>query len=183
MGDKKKFLPTKKKFASEEDVENYVTEIIYELQDAFNQLNDSVDGNIKSSAFQQNQLWTPTLNGMTNTGTFTYTRQVGWVFRQGLLVDVWGDIMWSNSGTATGNLFVELPYKVANTDGYPFIGPAEPSSVTMSVGRTAAHINAIANTFRGEFVASGSGVANDNIQCQASGELRFHIRYLGVRNE
>jgi len=183
MSKRSKFLPTKNEFSDKKEVDNYITEMVYELQDMYNELTENVDGSIKSSFYQQKELWTPVLNGTTVSGTFTYTNQIGWVFRQGLLVDVWGDLAWTAAGTATGNLYVELPYKVANTTGSPFVGASQISNLALGAGNTSLFIDAITDTYRGEFFQCGSGIANTNLTVQPSGNIKFHVRYLGVQNE
>lgn len=180
---KSKNFTTKKSFENKQEVDNYVLQIVYELQDMYNELSDGINGNIKSSYGVQKEQWTPVLKGTTISGTFTYTTQVGWVFRQGLLVDAWGDLSWTASGGATGNLYVELPYKVANSTGSPFIGVVRSSGNAYGGGNTTLSIDAVSDSYRGEFWQSGSGIASSHLPVSATGHLTFHIRYLGVQDE
>ena len=126
---------------------------------------------------QGSKQFLPTLDGSTP-GTFTYTHQTGWVLRQGLMVDVWVDVEWSATGTAAGDLFVELPYKVAVSEQMPFVGIVQPSAITYT-GGTEIVINAINDTYRGEFWNTGDGFTTANQSVVSSGRLIFHIRYLG----
>lgn len=178
-----KFFQTKKNFENKEETDNYIVKMVYELQSMYDDLADGINGNIKSSYGIQKEQWTPILKGSTVTGSFTYVNQTGWVFRQGLLVDAWGDLSWSASGGATGNIYVELPYKVANTTNNPFIGCVQASSVAYGAGNTTLFIDAISDTYRGEIWQSGSGIAISHLPVSATGQFMFHIRYLGVQDE
>lgn len=183
MGHRSKYLQTPdNKFKLKNDDE-YLIQSIYELQTDLTEIFRDLDGSIKSSFLQQRELWTPVLKGTAVSGTFTYGNQIGWVYRQGLMVDVWADITWTASGTAAGNLFLELPYEVCNTTGYPFIGEVQSSGITLGAGYTNLFIDAVASTYRGELWESGSGVATTNLAVQPSGSIRLHLRYIGVRNE
>ena len=178
-----KILPKGKFPENKEEVNNYIVEMVYELQNMYNELSDSVDGSLKSSFYQQKELWTPVLNGTTTSGTFTYTNQIGWVFRQGLMVDIWGDLSWTAVGAATGNLYVELPYKVANSSEIPFVGFVQSSNIPYAAGNSYISINAIPDSYRGEIWQSGSAIPTANLTVPASGRIIFHIRYLGVQDE
>jgi len=177
------FLPTKKDGNGDEGSDKYLLEMIYEVQRMYDNLAKGINGDIKSSFLSQKQNWTPTLEGTGVTGTFTYTNQYGWVLRQGLMVDVWADIWWTASGGATGNLYVVLPYIVANSSGGPFVGSVQSSIFAYGAGQTYVVINAMPNTYRGEFWASGSGVATTRLAVPNAGHLLFHVRYLGVQDE
>ena len=156
---------------------------LYELQAAYESIAESVNGSFKSSYLLQRNQWMPLLKGTTTAGIFTYTVQRGWVFRKGIMVDVWGEIGWSANVGAAGNLYVELPYQVALSDDKPFIGTVQASSIAFGAGNTMIHIDAIPTTYRGEIWVSGSGVAESNLAVPASGKLIFNIRYIGVQNE
>lgn len=183
MGHRSKYLQTlDDKFKLKTD-EEYLIQTVYELQNSLSEIFRDLDGNIKSSFLQQRELWTPVLKGTAVSGTFTYGNQIGWVYRQGLMVDVWCDITWTAAGTAAGNLYLELPYLVANTTGYPFIGAVQYSGITLGAGNTNLFIDAVSDTYRGEFWQTGTGLANTNLGVLASGSLRLHLRYIGVRDE
>jgi hypothetical protein len=175
-------FPLRGDFSDFGDIDRYLRDLIFQLQRMYEDLAEGVNGDIKSSVAVQNSQWTPTLIGTTTPGSFTYTHQVGWVLRRGLMTDVYGDIAWSASGGAAGNLYVELPYQVANSEEMPFPGVVQPSSVTYTAG-TNLVINAIPNTFRGEFWCVGTGIATTNQAVVATGRLIFHLRYLGVSDE
>jgi len=165
-----------------EDMESYLRDLNLSLQQMYEQLAQGINGDIRSDFGVGRQLWTPVLQGSSASGTFTYTNQSGWSLRQGLTTDVWGDVAWSSAGTAAGNLYVELPYKVALSNDKPFVGVVQSSAITYT-GGTNIEVNAISNTFRGEFWNSGSGFTTANQAVVASGQLIYHIRYIGQANE
>lgn len=178
-------IPSRKSYnlkKSEESNDN-LDSVFYELQKDFQGVIDTLGGTFKSSYLTQRSQWIPILKGTTTEGTFTYTHQRGYVFRQGLIVDVWGDVLFTGSGSAAGNLYVELPYKVTLSDGIPFIGTASSSTVAFGAGHTSISVNAISDTYRGEFWTCGSANAMANLAVQPSGRLIFNVRYIGVRDE
>lgn len=170
-------------FKSMDDLNKYLRDLVFQLEDRDEQIADAINGNIRGNAFTQRENWTPILKGTVTPGTFTYTQQIGWVFRQGLFVDVWFDVIWSASGGAAGNLYVELPYKVAMSGGKPFVGVLQTATIGYGAGQTVLTVNAIPNTFRGEIWSSGSGNATANIAVAAAGQLIGHVRYIGVADE
>ncbi len=170
-------------FRSVDDINKYLRDLVFALEDRDVQLADATNGDMRGSAFQQREKWTPVLKGATTAGTFTYTQQVGWVFRQGLIVDVWFDIIWTAQAGAAGNLYVELPYKVALSSGKPFVGPLQTATIVYGAGQSVLTINAIPSTFRGEIWSSGTGTATANIAVAAAGQLIGHVRYIGVADE
>ena len=84
-----KFFPTRRNLEDPKEVSKYVIDMVFELERMYDSLSDTINGNIKSSYLTQREKWTPILKGTTNSGSFTYSNAIGWVFRQGLLVDVW----------------------------------------------------------------------------------------------
>ena len=148
----------------------------------YEQIAQATNGNISGDFNLQDNKWIPTLNGSGTSGTFTYTNQTGWVLRKGILVDVWFDITWTGVGTAAGNIFLDLPYKVAVSNAKPFVGVVQESSIVYT-GGTGIVINSIPNTYRGEFWNVGSGFATANQAVTATGQLIGHLRYLGQANE
>lgn len=169
-------------FSSVEDINRYLRDLVFSLQQRDEQVVQVLNGDIRGSAFIQRQNWTPVLNGISASGTFTYTHQIGWVLRQGLITDVWFDVEWTNNGTASGNLYIELPYQVAVSDEKPFVGIVQSSGITYS-GGTGIVINAIPDTYRGEFWNVGSAFTTANQAVVASGQLIGFVRYIGVQNE
>lgn len=170
-------------FRAMDDLTKYLRDLVFALEDRDEQLADAINGDIRGNAFTQREQWTPVLKGATTAGTFTYTHQIGWVYRQGLLVDVWFDILWTAQAGAAGNLYVELPYRVAVSAGKPFVGPLQTATIGYGAGQTVLNVNAIPNTFRGEIWSSGSAAATANIAVAAAGQLIGHVRYMGVADE
>lgn len=170
------------------DREAYMQELIFTLENMYERLAYGINGDIKSDAFTVENQFTPILTEAGNTAlTFTYDHQTAWVLRQGIIVDVWFDIQVTgvDSGTAgTGALYLELPYKVALSSNMPFVGVVQPSNLTYTSGSETV-INAIPNTFRGEFWNCGTGVATavQAANTDAAFTLIGHIRYIGQENE
>lgn len=165
-----------------EDLRAYLKELTFSLQRMYEQLAQGVNGDIRADFGTERQQWTPVLKGTSTAGTFTYTHQAGWALRQGLIVDVWFDVLWSSAGSAAGNLYVELPYKVAVSNQKPFVGVVQSSSLTYT-GGTGIVINGIQNTYRGEFWNVGSGFATANQAVVGAGQLIGHLRYIGQNDE
>jgi len=166
------------------DLDKYIRELVFSLQTMYEQLAQGVNGDIRADFSEPGRLWTPLLkdSGDTTT-TFTYDHQVGWVQRKGINVDVWFDIKWTAASAAlTGNMYVELPYKVAVTNQKPFVGVAQPSIFTYT-GGTECVINAISDTYRAEVWNCGSGFTTANQAAVTAGQLIGHIRYIGQQDE
>lgn len=176
-------FPLRADFSNFDDIDRYMRDLIFELQNMYEELALGINGSIKSDSQTQRENWTPELDGTGVSGTFTYNHQVGWVFRQGIIVDIWFDVSWSASGTAAGNLYLKLPYKVANSSQKPFSCPLQTSIIGYGGGQSLLSINAIPSTYRGEIWSSGSGTATANVAVAASGQLIGHCRYLGVSRE
>lgn len=167
-----------------EALDKYMRELIFSLQRMYEDLAQGINGDIRADFSEPNRQWTPILKDTANAGTtFTYDHQIGWVLRQGIFVDVWGDLKWTaNTGAITGNMYVELPYKVAVTEQKPFVGVVQPSIFTYT-GGTECVINAIDDTYRGEIWNTGSGFTTANQGSVAAGHLIFHIRYIAQAEE
>jgi len=174
-------LPLRVNYSSDEDMDRYLSDLVFELQGMYENLTENINGYIRNSGDIDQSQWLPTLNG-TVAGTFTYTQQVGWSIRQGIYTQLFFDITWSAS-TATGNLYLELPYKVANSNGMPFVGTLQPSSITFGAGKTNLVINAIPNTYRGEIWTVGSAAATSNLAVPASGRIAGSLMYIGLEDE
>lgn len=144
---------------------------------------NSVNCNIKSSYYVGKEKWTPVLSGTTTAGSFTYNRQIGWVSREGLVVDVWADMIWTSSGTAAGRLAIDLPYKVAKSGVWPFMGAVQTSTFGYGAGNTCLSILVEPDTFKGYFWGYGPSVVSTQLAVPAAGQIIFHIRYLGVQSE
>jgi len=167
-----------------EDLEKYMREFVSSLQEMYEQLAYGINGDIRSDTFQPNQRWTPIVKDTANSGTtFTYDHQTGWVYRQGIITDVWCDVQWTaNSGAITGNMYIELPYKVSLTNNIPFVGVVQPS-VFAFTGGTACVANAISNTYRAEIWNTGTGFTTANQGSVSAGRIIMHLRYIGVSIE
>jgi hypothetical protein len=167
-----------------EELEKYLRELTFTLQRMYEELAQGINGDIRANVLEPNRRWTPVLKDTANAGTtFTYVHQVGWVFRQGFMVDCWFDIEWSaNSGAITGNMYVELPYQVAVTTEKPFVGVVQPSAFAYS-GGTECVLNGVSDTYRGEVWNVGDGFTTANQGSTATGQLIGHIRYIGQSNE
>jgi len=167
--------------SAEKDMPTFISEMNHALERMYEDMAQAINGNIKSNYAIGRQNWIPLLRGTTAPGTFTYVNQSGTVLRQGLINDVWFDISWTAT-TATGNIYLELPYKAALVNNLPFVGVVQPSGFAFT-GGTAVVINAISNTYRGEFWNTGSAFTTARQAVTASGRLIGHIRYMGVANE
>lgn len=175
-------LPLRVNYQDEEDIERYQTDLVKELEGMYEDIADNVNGFIRNDTEADQAKWTPTLNG-TNAGTFTYTAQVGWSIRQGIYTTLYFDITWNAIGTAAGNLYLELPYRVTLSSGMPFVGVLQPSSIGFGAGNTNLVINAIPNTYRGEVWSIGSAAATANLAVPATGRLAGHLTYIGLQDE
>lgn len=160
-----------------EKLADYMRELIHSLEDMYEDLTESINGNTES--------YIPTLKDTASAATYTYTHQQGWYLRQGLMVDYWFDVEWSAvAGGPSGNLYIELPYTVFDAQEKPFVGVIQSSTLTYSAGLTYLVINAIPGTLRGEIWGSGSATATSNLAANtAAGQLIGHIRYVGQENE
>ncbi|NGX36866.1 MAG: hypothetical protein K1000chlam2_00011 [Chlamydiae bacterium] len=164
------------------DMDDYMRELNFSLQRMYEMIAEAVNGTIRADFGVDSDLWTPLLKGTTTSGSFTYTHNTGWVLRQGIIVDVWFDIQWSATGGASGNLFIELPYKVALANQKPFVGVVQSSALTYT-GGTGIVVNGISNTFRAEFWNVGSAFTTARQAVVGSGQLIGHIRYIGQQDE
>lgn len=163
------------------DMEVHWREFVVSLNRMYETVAQATNGTFRTAGLDEGRAWIPVLNGATP-GTFTYSQQYGWIYRQGLLVDCWFDVAWTAVGTAAGNLYLELPYKVAITSGMPFVGVVQSSAITYT-GGTGIVVNAISNTYRAEFWNVGSGFTTANQAVVGSGRLIGHVRYIGQQNE
>ena len=164
------------------ELDKYFRELIKSLQDMYSTLAQGLNGNMRTSFSAENRMYTPTLSGSLTPEDFTYTHQVGWVLRQGIIVDVWFDVLWSEVGTSAGNLILTLPYTVAVTNQRPFVGVLQPSAFAFT-GGTECVITGISNTFNAEIMNTGDGFPTNNQLVVATGRLIGHLRYIGKENE
>ena len=166
---------------SQNDSQNdrYLRDLVFELQNMYDSIAQNVNGTIRNNAEVDQEKWKPTLQGTTG-GVFVYTKQFGWSIRQGIFTELFFDIEWTSS-TATGNLYVELPYIVTLSDGMPFVGVIQASNIAY-LGNYLV-INAIPNTYRGEIWNTTPAAATANLAVPASGRLLGTVRYIGISNE
>lgn len=176
-------LPLRINYTDEKDSDRYLHDLVFDLQNMYEDIAENVNGSVRNNAEVDQSVWTPTLQG-TGAGTFTYATasQIGWSIRQGIFTELFFDITWSST-TATGNLYLELPYIAARSSGMPFKGSLQPSSIIYGVGVSSLTINAIPATSRGEIWSTGSTLATANFSVVASGRLIGHIRYIGQEDE
>lgn len=163
------------------DLSQYMRDLTNTLQSQYRDVAEAINGNQRSSDIVISEgSYMPELYGGTVAGSFTYTDRSGYVYRQGLLVDLWGDIKWSAVGGATGILILKLPYKVAivNPNTAPFIGHVQTDGLTYTTGDNIS-INAISDTFQAVFYNYGSGIPNGTQSVTATGRIIFNIRYIG----
>ena len=168
------------------EMDRYIRELVTTMTDSYSTLAQAINGKTRNSFGAEETLWTPVLKDTLNDNTtFTYAAdsQVGWVLRQGALVDCWFDLTWTAAtGAITGDMYLELPYQVALTDGRPFVGVVQPSTIVYT-GGTECVINAISNTFRGEIWNCGSAFTSARQASLAAGRMTGHIRYIGKQSE
>jgi len=172
-------LPLRVDYQNDEDLDRYLRDLVYELQEMYERITENVNGYIRNYADVDQTKWIPTLNG-TVAGDFTYTQQVGWSIRQGIYTEIFADISWTAT-TSAGNLYLELPYIVTLSDGMPFVGTVQASNVVY-LGNYLV-INAIPNTYRGEIYSVTPAGATANLAVPASGRLIIHSKYIGVSDE
>ena len=165
----------------QQGIAKYLQDLTYKLQENYRTIATELNGSIKADYLLQREQYTPELFGDSTEGSFTYVHAHGWVYRQGLLVDVWFDAEYSSTD-ATGKLMLSLPYKVARSEELPFIGSVHTSDFSYTSGST---ISVIANpsTYNASFWCSGSGVSGARQDVPSSGRVIGHLRYLGVQNE
>ena len=163
-----------------EGMGNYLHDLVLALQTMYEDLTENINGYIRNNADIEQSQWLPTLNGITP-GTFTYTQQVGWSIRQGIYTHVFFDVTWTAIGTAAGNIYLELPYRVTLSSGMPFVGTLQ-SSNFLYLGNYLV-INAIPDTYRGEVWSVAPALPTANVTVPATGRLTGHLMYIGLENE
>ena len=170
------------KDAPSKDKDEYLNSLVTSLQSMYEKIAQNVNGTIRNDALADSSQWTPQIFGESTAGTTTYVNQYGWSLRSGILTDVWFDVSWSAT-TATGRLYIKLPYLVATSNGNPFVGTAQTSSITLTGGYTQVSCNAISNSYNLEVWQSGSGSALSPLSVSASGRIVGACRYIGVADE
>jgi len=158
--------------------QQYIREMIFTLQRMYEDVAQGINGDIRTNDDIGNRQYLPAVFGVSSAGAGTYAadKQIGWVLRQGLMVDVWFDVTWT-AHTGTGNLYLELPYLVANSLEKPFVGVLQVSNLTYTGDYCV--MNAIPNTRRGEIWVCSAGAATANVAMDTSAQIMGHIRYVG----
>lgn len=173
-------LPLPQDFPSK-DPNDYLQMLVRSLRTMYQSVSNNVNGSIRNDAQEDSSQWIPEIFGESTSGTTTYVHKYGWSLRTGILTDVWFDVSWSAT-TATGNLYIELPYIVAISNGKPFVGIAHPSSITLSSGYAQLGCNALPNSYNLEIWQSGNGKENINLPVPASGRILGNCRYIGIED-
>jgi len=173
-------LPSIEDNQNSNDRDKYLKDLVKELQGMYESLTENINGFIRNDTEVDQAKWTPTLNG-TVAGTFTYTTQVGWSVRQGIYTELFFDIEWSST-TASGNIYLELPYKVTKSSGKPFVGAVQ-YTLALAATYPVVVINAIPDTYRGEFWICGPTVTTIQKAILNTGHLIGSIRYIGLEDE
>lgn len=163
-------------FGKQASDEEYNRQFIFTLQRMYEDIAQNVNGDIRKDTDIGNRQFLPTVSGATSAGAGTYTHQVGWVLRQGLMVDVWFDVLWTGH-TGTGNLYLDLPYLVALSEENPFVGVLQVSNITYTGDYCV--MNAIPDTRRGEIWVCATAAATANVAMDTAGQIQGHIRYVG----
>lgn len=134
------------------------------LHTMYLRLSENINGKIRSYADNDSSIWKPVFSS----SGIIYSQQVGWIFRQGLLTDIWFDIIFTNASSASFNLI--LPYKVVRTEGNPFVG--------CLISPQGLFISAQSNSYEGLII--NSSFSSPPL---VSGRLCGYLRYLGVEGE
>ena len=176
-------LPELNKDDSPEQTTSYLQDLTYELQNMYEKTAQNVNGVFRNSLDVDGSQYIPTLAGSTVAGTFTYSRQEAYVLRQGLMTDVWFDVIWSSVGGGTGQLRLDLPYKITRHAGIFFTGECFMNQAPFPVGATALVLLGLTNTFQTTFQAYGSGIDTSAINVYGAGRVGGHLRYIGIEDE
>ncbi len=158
-----------------ESLQLYLSNLTDTLKNMYQDVAQNVNGTLRQ--------WTPTAYGLTNAGTGTYTSQIGWVRRAGLMTEVWFDIVWS-AHTGTGGLAIQMPYKAAKSEGEPWVGVIQSQgSNAFGAGFTYLVMKCEQDTTQGTIVRCGSGVVSSEQQIAATGSYVGYIQYVGQEFE
>jgi len=120
-----------------DSLDKYFRELIFSLQRQYEDVAQAVNGDVRRSVDSGNTQFVPKIrDSADDTTTFNYNHQIAYVLRQGISVDYWFDVEWISvsSGTTGGNMYVDLPYKVAIIAQKPFVGVLQSSVFTYTAG-------------------------------------------------
>lgn len=180
-------LPTVPDLQDMEQVQKYLQDLHFELQDMYQTQTQNINGFFRNNADVDGSEWLPTVEGTVVAGSPTYNWQIGNVLRQGLLTFCWFNVNWTTLGGASGNIRLNLPYKVAKPTTSvagvnSFIGNAGSGNLNWS-GRTSFGCIALADTYKLRFVGYGSGTSTTDIPIGPNAFVNGAIVYIGVEDE
>lgn len=163
-----------------EQLSDYVKELVTTIQNMYIDIASGINGEQKRYTDPVSQRWLPTVAGTSTAGTYTYAERYGFAQRIGLMTDCFFDVRWTAMAGATGTLSIVLPYIVTQSDGIPFIGPIQSSTINYATGTTLTCL-ARPDTYQLEIWTSGSAVIMAAIDAATApaGRLAGSIRYIG----
>lgn len=188
-------LPITKTFSpvpevnSFEEVRDYLQKLKVELEEAYQTSTQNINGFYRNNADTDGSQYVPTITTTGVTGTIDYVNQNGYVLRQGLLTFVWFRLNWTTIGTSTGNIRLNLPYKVTKPTtslaGFNnFVGYASTGGATTSwSGRTQLGCIALADTSLLRLFTTGEGQTATDMAITANMFMNGSIIYVGVEDE
>ncbi len=162
---------------SPEDFNKYIKSLIDRLEDMYQDVAQNVNGSIRQ--------WTPTVYGTVDPGTnITYTHQVGWLRRSGIVTELWMDVEWT-AHDGLGGVAVLMPYQAAESEGFPWVGVIESQSLgnVFDDGYTYLVWNVVPDTTQGDIRKCGSGLTDQPLAIASSGGFSGYIQYLGKEFE
>lgn len=132
-----------------------------------------IKGNVSSK-------FVPTVHGSTTAGTVTYSVQKSTYYRQGLMIDYWFAVEWTNWVGYAGNLYMKLPLLVSSTDSDYWVGSMITTRVRFAnPAHTYCVPIAIGNSNDCSFWSGSHNTVKVLVPPLAAGGLIGHIRYLG----
>jgi len=160
----------------------YMKELIIRLEEMYGSIAGNLNGSFRNDQ-DSYQPFIPAVRTSNNDeGTVTYDHQTGWVWRSGIMTDVWFDVEWTAaSGTPTGNLILDLPYLVANSANKPFVGTAQVDNLTYT--NSYVTCNATPDTRELTFWGCGSAAAETQVAFDSVAQVIGHVRYIGQSEE
>ena len=174
-------LHTDKIFSLEpEEQQKQWEEMIFTLQQMYEDIVGVVNGDTTYIEFpiaDQTQK-VPLISGSTVAGVGVYGIREMWQLRNGLICKIWFDIAWTDHD-GTGNMIVNLPWRVALSQLTPFIGIIESDDITFGGILTQLTINCEPDSFNGNIIASGTGAASAPVVMEPAGRLKGYVTYIG----
>jgi hypothetical protein len=127
---------------------------------------------------QTEGLWTPALNFGGATTGITYTTQVGRYVRSDDLITVWGSIVLSNNGSATGAATITgLPFAASTVSGMFFEGVFVPDDLTTTIDTFECAIASGASAVTLYGLLNGATLAVDETFVDNTSSFFFTITY------